>query len=480
MKLVAGLAGLPAARSAVVHGAHEPAYELDPGRPEHPRLCQGPIGPGARFLEFFGGTPHAGSSEEGAMEVLYPRCAGLDVHKDTVVASARLATGRDVTVEVRTFPTTTAGLLALSAWLAERGCTHAAMEATGVYWKPVWHILADGDVTLVLANAAQVKNVPGRKADVADATWLAELLAHGLVRASFVPDAPTQALRALLRTRKQLVRERASHVQRLQKTLEDANLKLASVLTDVTGTSGRAILEALIAGESEPAALAALAHRRVKAPREKLEAALRGRITAHHRFLLRLHLRQTDALEAAIGDIDREVEADLEPFRAAIRLLSSIPGVSALSAEVIVAEIGTDMGRFPTAGHLLSWAGLCPRSDESAGKRRSTRLRKGAPWLKTTLVQCAWASTRKKASYLQAQFQRLRARRGPKKAVCAVAASILTAAWHMLRNGTLWRDLGSDHFHKRAPEQQAQRLARQIAKLGFACTITPRAEPISI
>src|SRR5215212_4556769 len=473
MKLVAGLAGLPAARSAVVHGAHEPAYELDPGRPEHPRLCQGPIGPGARFLEFFRGTPHAGSSEEGAMEVLYPRCAGLDVHKDTVVASARLAAGRDVTVEVQAFPTTTAGLLTLSAWLAERGCAHVAMEATGVYWKPVWHVLADGDFTLVLANAAHVKNVPGRKTDVADATWLAELLAHGLVRASFVPDAPTQVLRALLRTRKQLVRERAGHVQRLQKTLEDADLKLASVLTDVTGTSGRAILDALIAGESDPVALAALAHQRVKAPPEKLAEALRGRVTSHHRFLLRLHLRQVDALGAAAAEIEQEVEAELAPFRAAVRLLSSIPGVSALSAEVIVAEIGTDMGRFPTAGHLLSWAGLCPRSDESAGKRRSTRLRKGAPWLKTTLVQCAWASTRKKASYLRAQFQRLRQRRGPKKAVCAVAASILTAIWHILRDGTVYHDLGADHFHKRSPERQAHHLARQIAKLGFTCSIAP-------
>jgi transposase len=408
------------------------------------------------------------------MEVLYPRCAGLDVHKDTVVASARLATGRDVTVEVRTFPTTTAGLLALSAWLAERGCTHAAMEATGVYWKPVWHILADGDVTLVLANAAHVKNVPGRKTDVADATWLAELLAHGLVRASFVPDAPTQALRALLRTRKQLVRERASHVQRLQKTLEDANLKLASVLTDVTGTSGRAMLEAMVAGESDPVTLAALAHRSVKAPPERMIEALQGRVTSRHRFLLRLHLRQIDALEAAITDLDREVETELEPFRAAVRLLSSIPGVSALSAEVIVAEIGTDMCRFPTAGHLLSWAGLCPRSDESAGKRRSSRLRKGAPWLKTALVQCAWAASRKKASYLQAQFQRLRARRGPRKAICAVAASILTAAYHMLRNGTFYQDLGPDHLSRRARSDRTARLVSRLTALGY--TVQPPPE----
>jgi transposase len=326
----------------------------------------------------------------------------------------------------------------------------------------------------VLANAAHVKNVPGRKTDVADATWLAELLAHGLVRASFVPDAPTQGLRALLRTRKQLVREQASHVQRLQKTLEDANIKLASVLSNIMGTSGRAILEALIAGESDPGTLAALAHRRVKAPAERLRDALQGYVTPQHRFLLRLHLRQIDGLEAAITEIDQEVEAGLAPFRAAVGLLSSIPGVSTLSAEVIVAEIGTDMRRFPTAGHLLSWAGLCPRNDESAGKRRSTRLRKGAPWLKTTLVQCAWAATHKKASYLQAQFLRLRARRGPKKAICAVAASILTAAWHILRNGTFYQDLGPDHFVRRSRGDRMARLVRQLTALGYTVQPPPQ------
>jgi transposase len=348
------------------------------------------------------------------------------------------------------------------------------MEATGVYWRPVWHVLSDGEFELVLANAAHVRNVPGRKTDVADATWLAELLAHGLVRASFVPDAPTQALRALLRTRKQLVREQASHVQRLQKTLEDANIKLGSVLTNIMGTSGRAMLEAMIAGESDPGTLAALAHRSVKAPPERMIEALQGRVTPRHRFLLRLHLRQIDALEAAITEIDQEVEAGIEPFRAAVRLLSSIPGVSTLSAEVIVAEIGTDMGRFPTAGHLLSWAGLCPRSDESAGKRRSTRLRKGAPWLKTALVQCAWAASRKKASYLQAQFQRLRARRGPKKAICAVAASILTAAYHMLRDGTFYQDLGPDHFSRRTRSDRTARLVSQLTALGY--TVQPPPE----
>ncbi len=408
------------------------------------------------------------------MEVLYPRCAGLDVHKETVVACVRLAVGgREVAREVRTFATTTAGLLELAEWLAENGCTHVAMEATGVYWRPVWHVLAEGGFALVLANAAQVKNVPGRKTDVNDAAWLAELLAHGLIRPSFVPDAPTAELRALLRTRKQLVRERAGHVQRLQKTLEDANVKLDAVLADLLGASGRAMLEALAAGESDPAALAALAHPRLAAAPERLREALRGRVTAHHRFLLRLHLDQVDALGAAIERVDREVEAHLAPFRAAVELLTSIPGVGPLAARVIVAEIGTDMGRFPSAGHLVSWAGLCPRNDESAGKRRSSRLRKGAPWLKTTLVQCAWAASRKRASYLQARFHRLRARRGAKKAVCAVAASILTAAYHMLKDGTVYRDLGPDHFDHRSREVQARRLVRRLADLGYAVELTP-------
>jgi transposase len=414
------------------------------------------------------------------MEVLHPRCAGLDVHKDGVVAAVRLAEAGAVRTELRRFDTTTPGLLALADWRAEQGCTHAAMEATGVYWKPVWHVLADGDLVLILANAAHVRNVPGRKTDVADAAWLADLLAHGLIRPSFVPDAPTQAMRALLRTRKQLVRERAGHVQRLQKTLEDANLKLASVLTDIMGASGRAILEALIDGETGPDRLLALVRRGVKTEPARLRAAPTGRLTDRHRFLLRLHLRQIDALDAAIAEIDREVARDLDPFREAVRLLRSIPGISDLSAQVILSEIGTDMGRFPTAGHLLSWAGLCPRSDESAGKRRSTRLRHGAPWLKTTLVQCAWAASRKRDGYLRAQFQRLKQRRGPKKAVCAVAASILAAVWHMLRDGTFWRDLGPDHFHRRSPEQQANHLARQIAKPGFTCSITPADATVSV
>jgi transposase len=362
------------------------------------------------------------------MDVLHPRCAGLDVHKDTVVAGVRWAADGPARTEVRRFDTTTPGLLALSAWLAESGCTHVAMEATGVYWRPVWHILADGDFTLILANAAHVRNVPGRKTDVADALWLAELLAHGLVRASFVPEAPTQEMRALLRTRKQLVREQASHVQRLQKTLEDANLKLSSVLTQTMGKSGRAILKALIEGECDPDKLLALVQRGVKAPPERLRAALQGRLTERHRFLLRLHLRHVDALAATIAEIDAEADRSLDPFRQAVRQLRTIPGVSDLTAQVIVSEIGTDMTRFPTAGHLISWAGLCPRNDESAGKRRSARLRKGAPWLKTTLVQCAWAELTKvpTAQRLEGQ-RRAPATRGtaisaPSSSACATGA----------------------------------------------------------
>jgi transposase len=407
------------------------------------------------------------------MDVLYPHCAGLDVHKDTVVACVRHMMNGTVKREVRTFKTTTKELLALSEWLAAEGCTHIAMEATGIYWKPVWHILSDGDFALVLANAAHVKNVPGRKTDVNDATWLADLLAHGLIRGSFVPDQPTQEMRDLLRTRKQLVRERSRHVQRLQKTLEDANIKLDSAISDIMGLSGRKMIEALIAGESDPEQLALLAHRRIKATPEELCEALRGRVTRHHRFLLSLHLQQIDAIDNVIGDIDQEVDAHVEPFRTTVELLTTIPGVDELSACVILAEIGRDMSRFPTAGHLISWAGLCPRNDESAGKRRSTRMRKGAAWLKATLVQCAAAAVRKKASYLQAQFHRLRARRGAKKAIGAVAASILTAAYEMLKSGALYEDLGCQHFDKRGKGKQVHRLVNRLQNLGFAVQITP-------
>jgi transposase len=409
------------------------------------------------------------------MEVLYAHCAGLDVHKETVVACVRHMEGGKVSSTVKSFASTTGELMALSEWLTMEQVTHIGMEATGVYWKPVWHILSDGEFELVLANAAHVKNVPGRKTDVNDAMWLADLLAHGLIKASFVPDEPTQQMRALLRTRKQFVRERTGHVQRIQKTLEDANIKLDSVISDVVGVSGRRMLGALIAGEREPRVLAALAHERIRATAAELEAALRGRVTAHHRFLLQLHLDHLDAVEAAIARIDREVSANGEPFRAGVQLLSTIPGIGSLAAEVIVSEMGTDMSRFETAGHLVSWAGLCPRNDQSAGKRRSTRMRKGAPWLKTTLVQCAWAATRVKQSYLQAQYLRLRSRRGAKKAIGAVAASMLTAAYHMLKDGALYQDLGAAHFEQRDSTRQVNRLLKRLHNLGFAVQIAPLA-----
>jgi transposase len=411
------------------------------------------------------------------VDIIYPQCAGLDVHKESVVACARLAAGGKVRRELRTFETTTSGLLALSAWLAECGCSHIAMEATGVYWKPVWHILSDGEFHLVLANAAHIKNVPGRKTDVNDASWIADLLAHGLIRASFVPEPEIQELRSLMRTRKQLVREQASHTQRLQKTLEEANIKLDAVISDILGASGRAMIEAMIAGETNPVKLADLADRRLRAGPEQLREALRGRITAHHRFLLRLHLRQYDALAGLIAEIDQEVAIRMQPFRAVAAQLKSIPGIRDLAAPVIAAEIGVDMSRFPSAGHLLSWAGLCPRNDESAGKRRSSRLKKGAPWLKTTLIQCAWAASRKDGSYLQAQFRRLKSRHGPKKAICAVAASMLTAIYHMLKNGTAYHDLGADHFDRRASQSKTARLLKQLQTLGYAVQITPLPQP---
>jgi transposase len=416
--------------------------------------------------------------EERAMEIMYERVAGLDVHKATVVACVRIGSGKKLTRECRTFETTTDGLLALLAWLVECRCSHVAMEATGVYWMPVWKILGEGDFALVVANASHIKNVPGRKTDMNDAMWIADLLACGLIKSSFVPEEDVQELRSLLRTRKQLGREQTRHVQRIQKTLAEANIKLDSVLSDIMGASGRRIIEAIIKGVRNPRQLAALASAQIKATPKELYDALHGRLTDHHRFLLKLHLRQWDGLDATIREIDLEVETRIArmdkevkageaPFCDLIELLCTIPGVSTLSARTILSEIGRDMSRFPTAGHLVSWAGLCPDQNESAGKRKPAHLRKGAPWLKTMLVQCAWAAKRKKDSYYKAQFFRLQSRRGPQKAICAVAASILTAIYHILRDGTEHRDLGANHFIRRSTEAQTKRLVAQLAKLGF-------------
>ena len=406
------------------------------------------------------------------MDAIYPRCAGLDVHKQTVVACVRIARDGPPLQEVRTFDTTTSGLLALADWLDSFGVEHVAMEATGVYCKPVWHVL-EGHFELVLANAAHVKNVPGRKTDVNDAMWLADLLAHGLIRASFVPPVAVQELRTLTRTRKQFVRERASHAQRIEKVVEDANLKLSVVISDILGKGGRAVLQALIDGHSDPQGLASRITTRVKASRAELLEALRGRASAHHRFMLKVHLSHIDALDKAIAAIETEVAAGLAPIRQAAKLLSTMPGLSAVSANVVVAEIGIDMSRFATPGHLLSWACMCPRNDERAGKRRSTRLRRGGKWLKTTLVQAAWSAVKVKGSDLQAQFHRLRARRGANKAIVAVAACMLTAAWHRLRDGTEWHELGAAHFDRADAAKTAHRLIRRLQQIGYAVQVTP-------
>jgi transposase len=401
------------------------------------------------------------------MDLLHPQCAGLDIHQRTVVACARIVAGSSVTHDRRTFGTTTADLVALRDWLTAHGCTHVAMESTGVYWKPIWQVL-EGRFELVLANARHIRNIPGRKSDVSDATWIADLLAHGLIRGSFVPPAPVQELRDLTRTRKQLVREIAQHTLRIQKTLEHANLKLTGLLSNILGVSGRAILQALVAGEQDPERLADLVHGRLKASRAELVAALHGRVTAHHRFLLQLHLTHVDALERAVREVEARLGEALAPFRSALDRLITMPGVSETVARVLVAEIGFDMTRFATAGHLVSWAGLCPRLDESAGKRLSTRTRPSNPWLKTTLVQAAWAASRKKDGYLRAQFLRLKSRRGPKKAILAVAASMLTAAYHMLKHDVDYRDLGADHFDRRDKAKIAHRLIQRLHALGFA------------
>jgi len=403
------------------------------------------------------------------MEVLYPRCAGLDVHKDSVVACVRCVSP-PIHQEVRSFQTTTTGLLALADWLTSHGCTHVAMEATGVYWKPVWHVL-DGSFELVLANAQHVRNVPGRKTDVNDATWIADLLAHGLIRSSFVPPARIQELRDLTRTRKQLVREISQHSLRIQKVLEDANIKVASVLSDVLGRSGRAMLAAIIVGEDNAERLADLAQGTARKKRTELVEALRGRVTDHHREMLTLHLGLIAALESALRQVDAAVGKALAPIQARAQLLTTMPGVSDIVAQVVVAEIGVDMTRFPSAAHLVSWAGICPRNDESAGKRRSTRVRKSGTWLKTTLVTAAWAAVRVKDSYLRVQFLRIKSRRGPKKAILAVAASMLTAAYYMLRDGVEYRDLGPSHFDRHDRNKTVQRLVKRLRDLGCAVEI---------
>ena len=409
------------------------------------------------------------------MQILYERCCGLDVHKRLVVACVLIGPpGRPVEKEIRTFETMTGDLLELSDWLLSRGVTHIALESTGVYWKPIWNLLED-TFTLLLVNAQHVKAVPGRKTDVRDAEWLAELLRHGLLQGSFVPDRPQRELRELIRYRTSLVRERATVVNRIQKTLEGANIKLASVATDILGKSGRQILEALTLGATDAPELAQLARGRLRDKIPQLERALAGRFGPHQRFLLAEHLALLDALEASLERVSTEIAERVRPFDEAIERLQTIPGVGRRVAEVIVTEVGVDVSRFPTAGHLASWAGLCLGQHESAGKRHSGRTRHGNASLRTALVEAAQAASHTKATYLAAQFHRLAARRGRKKAAIAVAHSILVIAYHLLARGTTYQDLGVHCFDERDRRAVERRAVRRLEGLGFKVILEPAA-----
>jgi transposase len=450
------------------------------------------------------------------MEVLYPRCGGLDVHQKSVTACVLLSPeqGTRPRKEVRTFPALTDGLLALGDWLTSHGVTHVALESTGVYWKPVWNVL-EGDFALLLVNAHHVKQVPGRKTDVKDCEWLADLLRHGLLRPSFVPELPQRELRELTRLRTSRVRLRVSEVNRLQKTLEGANLKLGAVASDVLGVSARAMLELLVAGEDDPAVLADLAQGKLRTKLPELERALTGRVGAHQRFLIGEHLATIDELEAGIARLSAEIATRLtappapadpppsptpagaaDPAPAApaptpaslgiapgddvVARLDTIPGVGRTTAEGLLAEIGTGdpggvMSRFPSAAHLASWAGLCPGNNESAGKRRSGKTRKGSPWLRTLLVEAAHAASRTTNTYLAARYHRIAARRGKKKAAVAVAHSILLIAYHLLRDGTTYQDLGGNYYDERDRAAVERRLVRRLERLGHRVTLTPPA-----
>jgi len=407
------------------------------------------------------------------MQKVYAHCAGLDVHKKTVVA-CRLSVGpagRRQT-DMQTFGTTTAELLQLSDWLTAGDCTQVAMESTGEFWKPVWNIL-EGSFELLLVNAQHLKRVPGRKTDVQDAEWLADLLQHGLVKASFVPPLEQRDRRDLTRQRTQLVRDRASVINRLHKVLEGANVKLTSVVSNVVGVSSRAILAELVADRLHPAQLGDLVRGRLQAKLPELEQALQGRVRAHHRFLLAQHLAQLDFLEEQIEAYSREIERLTHPFDELLTLLDTIPGVARTTAELILAEVGADLSRFGSADRLASWAGLAPGNNESAGKRRSGKTRKGSQWLRAGLVQAAQAAARTKDTYLSAQYHRLAGKRGRKRALVAVAHSILVMAYHMMQRRQPYQELGRNYFDERNQHGTLKRLARRLEKLGYAVIRQP-------
>jgi len=405
------------------------------------------------------------------MDVIHTHCAGLDVHKKTVVVTIIVLDSKGQLIKkTHSFETVTASLLALSDWLIEHSITHAAMESTGEYWKPIYNILED-NFELLLVNAQHIKAVPGRKTDVKDSEWIAELLRYGLLKASFVPPKGQRELRELTRFRSTFVKERANLINRVQKVLESANIKLASVLTDIDGVSGRDMLRALIEGTATPEAMAQLARGRLKAKREALELALEGRVRPHHRFILQELLSQIESLDATITKFDEQIQEHCRPFEAAVERLDTIPGVARETAEIIVSEIGIDMSRFPTADHLASWAGVAPGNNESAGKRLSGRTTKGNQALVAALTQSAWAASHTKNTYLSAQYRRIAARRGRKKAIMAVAHSILVIAYHLVKNQETYRELGGDYFDKRKPQTIARRLVRRLEKLGYCVTL---------
>jgi transposase len=407
------------------------------------------------------------------MEILYARCCGLDVHKRSVMACL-LTPGSDgmPTKVIRTFGTMTQDLLALSDWLTASGCTHVAMESTGVFWKPIYNLL-EGAFTVLVVNAQPIKAVPGRKTDVKDAEWIAELLRHGLVRASFIPDRPQRELRELTRYRTTLIQERANEINRLQKVLEGANLKLSSVATDILGKSGRAILDALVGGTAEAAALAQLARGRMREKIPQLEQALAGQFSAHQRFLIAQQLAHIDFLDASLERVSAEIAERLRPFASELERLQTIPGVGRRTAEILVAEIGVELTRFPSAAHLASWAGLCPGHDESAGKRRSGRTRKGSPWLRTALVEAAQAAARTKDTYLAAQYRRLTARRGAKRAAVAVAHTLLVMVYALLTQQVAYHELGGHYFDERDRQAVQRRLVHRLEALGYAVSLQP-------
>ena len=402
------------------------------------------------------------------MDRVYGCCAGLDVHKDSVVGCLRFG-GRE---EIERFGTSSRELLRLGDWLEGHGVQMAAMESTGVYWKPVWNLLEDR-VPLMLVNAQHIKQVPGRKTDVKDCQWIAQLLEHGLLRASFVPPRPQQNLRDLTRQRTQLMGDRSRVVNRMQKVLEDANIKLASVASDITGKSGRAILDALVEGKLTPEEMAELVHRKMDAKKPLLREALLGRVTDHHRFLLKQLLHQLDHVDLLVETFDGRIEAVMSPLEhSAVQRLDEVPGFDLRISQIVIAEVGTNMAQFPTAAHLASWAGLCPGNHQSAGKRKSGRTNKANRWLKSALTQAAWGAGRTRRSYFSAQHRRLTTRRGIKRANLAVAHSLLIVAHRLLAQPKPYVDLGPDYFARQPdPQRQADQLVRRLERLGYKVDI---------